>query len=113
MEYHFEYLDQLPQILAKQEKLESLINNQIDKRWFNTKDIAIYLGYSKESINKKVQSGDFELGVHYYKKTGKLLFDKNEVDNWVMGIDSSKTSTTDIVNNIFDDVIKETVAINN
>ena len=41
--------------------------------------------YSKSSIYKKVNSNEFVQNTHYYRQDKKLMFDKNEIDNWVRG----------------------------
>ncbi len=102
MECKFEYLECLPSIERKLEKIELIIENEIDKRWLNINEAAEYIGYKKDAIHKKVQSGEFQPGIHFYKQIGKLLFDKYELDNWVMGISTSRSSTNDIVNDIFE-----------
>jgi len=55
------------------------------KQWLNINEVSHYLGYSKESIYKMVKSNDFKQGIHYHKKFKKLLFNKNELDKWVIG----------------------------
>ncbi len=104
MEYHFNYLELLPQILEKQKKIEELLDNHIEKRWLTTKELTDYLGYSKDAINKKVQDGEFVTGIHYHKTAGKRLFDKFEIDNWVIGINSSKTSSSQLINELVEDI---------
>ena len=54
------------------------------KQWLNTSEVAHYMGYSKESIHKMVKSGEFKKGIHYHKKIKRLLFNKIEIDKWVM-----------------------------
>ena len=104
MEYKFEYLECLPSIEKKLEKIELGIENRIAKRWLNINEAAIYIGYKKETIRKKVQNGEFQPGIHYYKQNGKLLFDINELDNWVMGISTLKKSTEVLVDNLINDM---------
>ena len=106
MEYKFEYLECLPSIERKLEKIELSIENKIEKRWLNINEASEYIGYKKETIHKKVQNGEFQPEIHYYKKSGKLLFDKNELDNWVMGISTLKISTEVLVNNLINDIQK-------
>lgn len=106
MEIHFSYLELLPQVVENQRKLEELLSNHIDKRWLNTRELSAYLGYSKESIDKKVLNGEFILDIHYYKTSAKRLFDKEEIDNWIRGIPSSKTPSNAIVEEILYDIKK-------
>ena len=76
----FENLEKIPDILKKIEELEQKVSSE--KRWLNTKEASYYLGYSKEHIHKLKDSYLLE-GKHYYKKAGRVLFDKLELDNWV------------------------------
>lgn len=60
-----------------------------EKRWLNIKEVANYLGYSTHQIHK-LKGEEFVLEVHYYKRSGKLLFDKYMIDKWVLGIDGGR-----------------------
>ena len=67
-------------------KILNQINEYIGtpKQWLNTNEVSHYLGYSKESIHKMVKNGEFKQGIHYHKKIKRLLFNKIEIDKWVM-----------------------------
>ena len=104
MECKFEHLECLPRIEDRLEKIELSIENRIEKRWLNINEAAIYIGYKKETIHKKVQNGEFQPGINYYKQNGKLLFDINELDNWVMGISTLKKSTVVLIDNLINDM---------
>lgn len=80
MEINFENLKKIDTILEKIEILENKISSE--KRWFNTKEASFYLGYSQEHIHKLKDTHLLE-GKHYFKKAGRILFDKIELDNWV------------------------------
>ncbi len=54
------------------------------KRWLNTNELAKYLGYSKDRIYKLKEEVFIE-DLHFYKKTGKILFDRVAIDSWVVG----------------------------
>lgn len=78
------------------EQLEHMINelkNQInsldskvsgEKRWLSTAELSEYIPYSKESINKKVQHGEFVYGLHFYQQAKIRIFDKQKIDQWIM-----------------------------
>lgn len=71
------------QITTLQSQVQSLDKKIIgEKRWLNVNETAHYLGYSKDHIHK-LKNEHFIEGKHYYKKIGRLLFDKIELDNWV------------------------------
>lgn len=76
--------------LAKIDEILNLLKNQqtetIEKRWLNINETASYLGYSTDRIHK-LKGDSFIEGLHFYKRSGKLLFDKIILDKWVLGID--------------------------
>ena len=80
MEINFENLKKINLILEKIEILENKISSE--KRWLNSDQAANYLGYSKDHIHRLKDNYLIE-NKHYYKKAGKVLFDKLELDNWV------------------------------
>lgn len=80
------------------EKLE----NHIPKTWLSTNETSEYLGYSKESIHKMIKNGQFIQGIHYHKKIKKIIFNKSEIDNWVISDISSNTTNFNV-----DETLKE------
>ena len=80
MDIKFENLAKIDLLIQMMEQLESKVSGA--KRWLNVVETAHYLGYSKEYIHK-LKDNSFFLNKHYYKKSGKLLFDKDELDIWV------------------------------
>ena len=86
----FDTLKQIPKILELLVYVKNTVEKgNIEKRWFNTRELADYTGYKFETIKSKIKKGEFTQNIHYFKKGGMLLFDKVEVDNWVMGIKSA------------------------
>jgi hypothetical protein len=81
MNINFENLEKIDEIY---EMLKQLTKgeNKIEKRWLNVSETAYYLGYSKDYIHK-LKDNSLYINKHYYKKSGKLLFDKYELDNWI------------------------------
>lgn len=85
MNINLEALEQIPQLVALVEELIKLQKEGVaEKKWLSSNELATYLGYSADKIHKLKRSEWIE-NVHYYKPTGKLLFDKNKVDEWVIG----------------------------
>ena len=112
MNINLEALNQIPQLLELIVSMKSTIENgTIEKRWFNTRELAEYSGYKFETIKSKIKKGEFTQGVHYFKKGGMLLFDKTEIDNWVMGVKSAnninyeKEETDSIVNDVLSSLV--------
>ena len=76
------------------------------KRWLTTDEVAKYLGYSRDRIYKFKNSSFIE-NLHFYKKEGRILFDKVAIDDWV--ICKEKTNDTNqsqkqIVDNILSSI---------
>ena len=85
-----EELKLIPQVLELLTSVKDTIEKgTVEKRWFNTRELSIYTGYKFETIKSKIKKGEFTQNIHYFKKGGILLFDKVEVDNWVMGVKSA------------------------
>ena len=85
MDIKFENLAKIDEILTL---LLEQKNNNFEKRWLNINETAHYLGYSKEYIHK-LKDSSFFINKHYYKKSGKLLFDKDMLDIWVTSSNNS------------------------
>ena len=102
MNIELEHLKLIPTILKQIESIKLHKVMSSEKRWLNTRELADYVGYSIDSINKMVQEQVFQQDVHYFKPSKRLLFDKQEVDNWVLGIESevSKKNVETILNDI-------------
>ena len=86
MNVNFEHLQLIPTLLNEIKALKLNQAMSSDKRWLNTRELSDYIGYSMDSINKMVKDDVFINGVHYYKPSKKLLFDKEQVNNWIVGI---------------------------
>ena len=76
MDISFENLKKIDTILEKLESLENKISSE--KRWLNIKEASYYLGYSKDHIHKLKENYLLE-GKHYFKKAGRILFDKIDI----------------------------------
>jgi hypothetical protein len=102
----FEYLADIPTLKKQLEALDNKLNSNIEKRWLNTHEVANYTGYKLETIKSKVKNSDFIREIHYYKRDGKLLFDKFEIDKWVMGIKPTHTELDTSCMNVVDNIMK-------
>jgi excisionase family DNA binding protein len=83
MDIKLENLSLLPEILSELKVLNQRLDNPNEKRWFGVDEIAKYLGYSKDHIYK-LKTDSFIENLHFYKKGGKILFDRVAVDEWVV-----------------------------
>jgi excisionase family DNA binding protein len=84
----FEALNKIATMEKTLNAMYKLLSGNIQKRWLTTQEAADYLRYSEDSIRSMVKNGELMMDVHYYKQVKKLLFDKKELDRWVMGMPS-------------------------
>lgn len=102
MNINLEALEQIPELVAKIDELLRLQKEgNIEKKWLNSKELAHYLGFSEDKIYKLVQNEWVE-NIHYHKPTGKLIFDKNKIDEWVVG--GSNVNVDEIVEGVLAEV---------
>ena len=92
-----EHLELLPKILEKLTLIEKKLEDSQSKRWMNVKELGKYLGYSADHVYK-LKDDIFIEGIHFHKR-GKLLFDRIEIDKWVIGADTSN-KRQELKNNI-------------
>ena len=104
MEIKLENLNLLEQIANDITLIKKEINSKTTKRWFCVKELAIYLSYSKDRIYK-LKDDVFLEGIHFYKKGGRVLFDRFEIDKWVTTTNNIDTSKK--VNDILNDIINK------
>jgi predicted DNA-binding transcriptional regulator AlpA len=88
MTISLENLELIPKLLDEIKALKLNMSNE--KKWLNTTELCAYIGYSIDSVHKMVKENTFIDGIHYYQPSKKLLFDKHEVDNWIVGFKSDK-----------------------
>jgi len=91
MNVEFENLKLIKQMANDIQLLKKLLQDSSSKRWLSVKEVAIYLSYSKDRIYK-IKDTIFIEGIHFYKKSGKILFDRVAIDEWVI----SKETTNEI-----------------
>lgn len=108
MEIGLEHLEMIPTILSELEQMKKILSEDRYKRWLTVKELAIYLGYSKDTIYK-LKGDYFVEGTHFYNKTGKLLFDRVAIDDWVVSDNKSvhKESIQQRVNAIVETVLRK------
>lgn len=111
MTIDFKDLGLIKEIHAEIQLMKKTFENRVEKRWLSVKELAEYLDYSTDRIHK-LKGEEFFEGFHYHKRSGKLLFDKQKVDDWVIGIDSynpnANVNVENTVNNILDDLLDST-----
>lgn len=90
------------------ELIKKALSNQTDKRWLNVKELSTYLGYSKDHIYK-LKDDVFLENIHFYKKMGKIIFDRVAIDSWMVGkenTDDINQSRRQIVDNVLSSIKK-------
>lgn len=77
------------------------LQNGSTKRWLSVRELGEYLSYSNDRIYK-LKEEHFIEGRHFYKKSGKILFDRVAIDSWIVEKESNETNFTQrqIVDNI-------------
>ena len=103
MNLNIEAVNQIPLMLEILKALDKKIENKVEKRWLNVSETAYYLGYSKDHIHK-LKADHFIEGKHYYKKAGRVLFDKLELDKWVTS-SQNMMKPKEIANMVLKDLI--------
>ena len=107
MTVEFESLKLLPRMFELIEKLSKQLEESSTKRWLSVKELAAYLSYSSDRIYK-IKEEHFIEGIHFFKKSGKILFDRVAIDSWVVGKDTLETNDTQrqIVDNVLLSICK-------
>lgn len=100
-----ENINLIKQIALDMEIIKKVLANQTSKRWLTVREVAQYLGYSKDRIYK-IKDEYLSEGEHFYNKTGKLLFDRVAIDSWVVGRETNDTnrSKRQVVDNILSSI---------
>lgn len=93
MSIDMENINLIKGMVADIELIKKVLSSQSNKRWLNTKELSLYLGYSKDRIYK-LKDEVFIENIHFYKKVGKILFDRVAIDDWMVGKDSDETHNT-------------------
>ncbi len=107
MDIGIEYLNLLPQLAEDLKQIKQRLEEEHSKRWMNVRELAQYLGYSKDRIYK-IKDEYFLEGEHFHNRTGKILFDRVAIDSWVVGKETDEThkSQRQVVDNILSSVKK-------
>ncbi|MEA2017833.1 MAG: helix-turn-helix domain-containing protein [Campylobacterota bacterium] len=101
MNLPLENLEKITEIIQILKNLEQKLYSE--KRWLNIGEAATYLGYSKAHLHK-LKDTYFIESKHYYKKAGRILFDKKELDNWVIS-SNENIDPKEVANEILKDLI--------
>ena len=100
MNVNFECLEKIPEIYNLLLLLQNEVKNKVEKKWLTTEELSVYIGYSKESIKNMIKEEEFILELHYYKKHRKNIFDKLEIDKWIMNSNNTyKTNNYELLTN--------------
>lgn len=111
MEIKIENLERIEDIHKTQLLILDLVKNINEKRWLDINETSKYICLSKDRIHK-LKNIEFFENKHYYKKSGKLLFDKNELDSWVMGNkhqNENNSISDEFIKNLVGDLKKQVI----
>ncbi|MGM0608983.1 MAG: helix-turn-helix domain-containing protein [Candidatus Muiribacteriota bacterium] len=106
MTVDFENLQLLPQIVQEIEIIKQRLDHSDSKRWLSVKELSHYLSYSKDTIYR-LKEEQFIENLHFYKRSGKILFDRVAIDDWVIGKDrtnDTNQSKRRVVDNILSSI---------
>ncbi len=100
-----ENINLISKIALDVELIKKTLAGATAKRWLNVRELADYLGYSKDRIYK-IKEEYFTEGEEFHNKTGKLLFDRVAIDSWVVGRTTNDTnkSKRQVVDNILSSI---------
>lgn len=99
MEVKFENINLLETIANDLKLIKKELLNSSTKRWLSVSELAEYIAYSKDRIYK-LKDDVFIDGIHFYKKQGRVLFDRFEIDKWI-------TSSTIDAKTKIDSILKD------
>lgn len=68
-------------ILEELREIKSLLTKKVSDRWLNLKEICEYTSLSQSTIRRAINRGELKVS----RKTGKLLFNINDVKRWLNG----------------------------
>lgn len=68
-------------IIRKLDEIKQLLNKQIPDKWITMKELKGYTGLSESTIRRAIQKGVLKCS----RSTGKLLFKRMAIDNWLEG----------------------------
>jgi hypothetical protein len=57
-----------------------------------------------------IKKGEFVLDIHYFQRERKRMFDKEALNNWVMGINIQNTNFNEKINLTIEDIISSIAA---
>lgn len=68
-------------ILEELREIKALITNKVNDRWLNIQEVCNYCSLSQSTIRRAINKGELKAS----RKTGKLLFNINDVKRWLNG----------------------------
>lgn len=75
-------IKELNEVLAIVKDLKQIMSNSNSKKWMSVNELAKYIDYSKNAIYKMI-GNQFIENYHFYKQSGKLLFETEKIDQWI------------------------------
>lgn len=94
MNINFENLEKIEDVLKILQTIQINLVNQSSnqKRWISTKELSEYIPFSVETINKKVQNGYYQEGIHFYQQGKTRFFDREKIDEMIVSSGDNKNN---------------------
>ena len=68
-------------ILEELREIKALITKKVSDRWLNINEVSDYTSLSHSTLRRAINRGELKVS----RKTGKLLFNINDVKRWLNG----------------------------
>ena len=63
------------------DRIESKIDNRVQKNWLSINDVVVSTGFSRSTINRAIRLGQ----IQSVKTGGKRMFRQEWIDQWIKG----------------------------
>lgn len=71
-------MTEFKRLSEQMERIQEMLQEK--KRVFNVKETSRFTGFTERTIYKKTSEGT----IPYYKQSGKLYFDREELEDWLL-----------------------------
>jgi predicted DNA-binding transcriptional regulator AlpA len=82
MKFTITEFDEINELIALVKELKNMLSNTTSKKWLTVHELSEYISYSKDAIYKMIGIQFIE-NYHFYKQSGKILFEAEKIDQWI------------------------------
>lgn len=104
MKFTITEFNELNELVALVKELKIMLINTTSKKWLTVNELSEYIGYSKDAIYKMI-GNQFIENYHFYKQSGKLLFETEKIDQWIRSPKMKPANHVEMDSNV-DDIFK-------